>query len=144
MKYIVTLNGKSYEVEVNETDAVITNVSTAAGAAPAPVAAPVAAPIAAPIAAPAPAAAPAKEEAPAPAPVAAPSADGKKVVAPMPGTVLKVLCSVGQAVKAGDTLFILEAMKMENEITAECDGVVKQILVGSSTVVNTDDVLAVI
>ncbi len=136
MKYIVTLNGKSYEVEVNETDAVITNVSTAAGAAPAPVAAPVAAPV--------PAAAPAKEEAPAPAPVAAPSADGKKVVAPMPGTVLKVLCSVGQAVKAGDTLFILEAMKMENEITAECDGVVKQILVGSSTVVNTDDVLAVI
>lgn len=136
MKYIVTLNGKSYEVEVNETDAVITNVSTAAGAAPAPVAAPVAAP--------APAAAPAKEEAPAPAPVAAPSADGKNVVAPMPGTVLKVLCSVGQAVKAGDTLFILEAMKMENEITAECDGVVKQILVGSSTVVNTDDVLAVI
>ncbi len=142
MKYIVTLNGKSYEVEVNETDAVITNVSTAAGAAPAPVAAPVAAP--APIAAPAPAAAPAKEEAPAPAPVAAPSAEGKNVVAPMPGTVLKVLCSVGQAVKAGDILFILEAMKMENEITAECDGVVKQILVGSSTVVNTDDVLAVI
>lgn len=140
MKYIVTLNGKSYEVEVNETDAVITNVSTAAGAAPAPAAAPVAAPVAAP----APAAAPAKEEAPAPAPVAAPSADGKKVVAPMPGTVLKVLCSVGQAVKAGDTLFILEAMKMENEITAECDGVVKQILVGNSTVVNTDDVLAVI
>ncbi|MBR3803015.1 MAG: biotin/lipoyl-binding protein [Clostridia bacterium] len=142
MKYIVTLNGKSYEVEVNETDAVITNVSTAAGAAPAPVAAPVAAP--APVATPAPAAAPAKEEAPAPAPVAAPSAEGKNVVAPMPGTVLKVLCSVGQAVKAGDTLFILEAMKMENEITAECDGVVKQILVGSSTVVNTDDVLAVI
>lgn len=142
MKYIVTLNGKSYEVEVNETDAVITNVSTAAGAAPAPVSAPVAVP--APVAAPAPAAAPAKEEAPAPAPVAAPSADGKNVVAPMPGTVLKVLCSVGQAVKAGDTLFILEAMKMENEITAECDGVVKQILVGSSTVVNTDDVLAVI
>ena len=144
MKYIVTLNGKSYEVEVNETDAVITNVSTAAGAAPAPVAAPVAAP--APVAVPAPAAAPApaKEEAPAPAPVAAPSAEGKNVVAPMPGTVLKVLCSVGQAIKAGDTLFILEAMKMENEITAECDGVVKQILVGSSTVVNTDDVLAVI
>jgi glutaconyl-CoA decarboxylase len=62
----------------------------------------------------------------------------------MPGTVLKVLCSAGQAVKAGDTLFILEAMKMENEITAECDGVVKQILVGNSTVVNTDDVLAII
>lgn len=136
MKYIVSLNGKNYEVEVNETDAVITNV-TASAAAPAAVAA--AAPVAAP------AAAPAKEEAPAaPAAPAAPSADGKKVLAPMPGTVLKVLCSVGQAVKAGDTLFILEAMKMENEITAECDGVVKQILVGNSTVVSTDDVLAVI
>ncbi|MBQ5824211.1 MAG: biotin/lipoyl-binding protein [Clostridia bacterium] len=144
MKYIVSLNGKSYEVEVNETDAVITNVTTAAGAAP--VAAPVAAP-AAPVAAPAPSAAPAapaEEAAPAPAAPAAPAADGTKVLAPMPGTVLKVLCSVGQAVKAGDTLFILEAMKMENEITAECDGVVKQICVGNSTVVNTDEVLAVI
>ncbi len=143
MKYIVSLNGKSYEVEVNETDAVITNVTTAAGAAPTPIAAPVAAPVAAPAPAAAPAA-PAQEAAPAPAPAAAPAADGTKVLAPMPGTVLKVLCSVGQAVKAGDTLFILEAMKMENEITAECDGVVKQILVGSSTVVNTDEVLAVI
>ena len=131
MKYIVSLNGKNYEVEVNETDAVITNVTTT-GAAPAPVAAPVAAP------------APAKAEAPAAAPAAAPSADGNKIVSPMPGTILKVLCNVGQAVKAGDTLFILEAMKMENEITAECDGVVKQILVGSSTVVATDDVLAII
>ena len=56
MKYIVSLNGKSYEVEVNETDAVITNVTTAAGAAPAPVAAPVAAPAAAPKAPAAPAA----------------------------------------------------------------------------------------
>ncbi len=136
MKYIVNLNGKSYEVEVNETDAVITNVFTTVTTTPAPVAAPVAAPAAtpAPVAAPAPAA----------APVSAPASDGNKVVSPMPGTILKVLCNVGQAVKAGDTLFILEAMKMENEITTECDGVVKQILVGSSTVVATDDVLAII
>ena len=119
MKYIVTLNGKNYEVEVNETDAVITNVTTAQGAAPAPVAV-----------------------AP-PAPVAAPSADGQKCISPMPGTILKVLVSQGQAVKAGDVLFILEAMKMENEITAEFDGTVKQILVSNGTVVNTDDVLAV-
>ena len=110
MKYIVTLNGKNYEVEVNETDAVITNVTTAQGAAPAP--------------------------------VAAPSADGNKCVSPMPGTILKVLVSQGQAVKAGDVLFILEAMKMENEITAEFDGTVKQILVSNGTVVKTDDVLA--
>ena len=135
MKYIVTLNGKNYEVEVNETDAVITNVTTAQGAAPAPVAVAAPAPVAAPAAAPA-------EEA-APAPVAAPSADGQKCVSPMPGTILKVLVSQGQAVKAGDVLFILEAMKMENEITAEFDGTVKQILVTNGTVVNTDDVLAV-
>ncbi|MBR4050817.1 MAG: biotin/lipoyl-binding protein [Clostridia bacterium] len=141
MKYIVTLNGKNYEVEVNETDAVITNVTTAQGAAPAPVAVAAPAPVAAPVAAPAPAAAPAEEAAP--APVAAPSADGQKCVSPMPGTILKVLVSQGQAVKAGDVLFILEAMKMENEITAEFDGTVKQILVTNGTVVNTDDVLAV-
>ena len=141
MKYIVTLNGKNYEVEVNETDAVITNVTTAQGAAPAPVAVAAPAPVAAPVAAPAPAAAPAEEAAP--APVAAPSADGNKCVSPMPGTILKVLVSQGQAVKAGDVLFILEAMKMENEITAEHDGAVKQILVSNGTVVNTDDVLAV-
>ncbi len=138
MKYIVTLNGKNYEVEVNETDAVITNVTTAQGAAPAPVAAPAPAPVAAP------AAAPVQEAPAAPAAPAAPSAEGKQVLSPMPGTILKVLCSVGQAIKAGDTLFILEAMKMENEITAECDGVVKQVLVGNNTVVSTDDVLAVI
>ena len=142
MKYIVTLNGKNYEVEVNETDAVITNVTTAQGAAPAPVAVAAPAPVAAPVAAPAPAAAPA-EKAAAPAPVAAPSADGKKCISPMPGTILKVLVSQGQAIKAGDTLFILEAMKMENEITAEQDGTVKQVLVTNGTVVNTDDVLAV-
>ena len=141
MKYIVTLNGKNYEVEVNETDAVITNVTTAQGAAPAPVAVAAPAPVAAPVAAPAPAAAPAEEAAP--APVAAPSADGNKCVSPMPGTILKVLVSQGQAVKAGDVLFILEAMKMENEITAEHDGTIKQILATNGTVVNTDDVLAV-
>ncbi len=141
MKYIVTLNGKNYEVEVNETDAVITNVTTAQGAAPAPVAVAAPAPVAAPVTAPAPAAAPAEEAAP--APVAAPSADGKKCLSPMPGTILKVLVSQGQAVKAGDVLFILEAMKMENEISAETDGTVKQILVSNGTVVNTDDVLAV-
>ena len=138
MKYIVTLNGKNYEVEVYETDAVITNVTAAQGATPVAVAAP--APVAAPVAAPAPAAAPAEA---APAPVAAPSADGNKCVSPMPGTILKVLVSQGQAVKAGDVLFVLEAMKMENEITAEFDGTVKQILVTNGTVVNTDDVLAV-
>lgn len=126
MKYVVTLNGKNYEVEVNETEAVVLNVSqaTAPVAAPAPVAA-------APAAAPAPAA-------------QAVSAEGTTIASPMPGSILGVNVSVGQAVKAGDVLMILEAMKMENDITAPCDGTVKQILVSKGSTVNTDDVLIVI
>ena len=77
------------------------------------------------------------------APVAAP-ADGTNAVCPMPGTILDVKASVGQAVKAGDVLFILEAMKMENDIVSPADGTVKQILVSKGSTVSTDDVLAVI
>ncbi len=128
MKYVVTLNGKNYEVEVNEVEAVVTNVSDAVYA-PAPVAAP--APAAAPEAAPAPIA-------------QADSAEGTKIAAPMPGTILNVKVSVGQAVKAGDVLVILEAMKMENDISAPCDGTVKQILTTKGATVNTDEVLIVI
>lgn len=126
MKYVVTLNGKRYEVEVSESDAVLTSISNAAPAAPVPAAAPVAAPAAAP-------AAPA---------VAAVS--GTQVVSPMPGTILKVNASEGQAVKAGDVIFILEAMKMENEIVAPCDGTIKQILVTKGSTVDTDQILAVL
>lgn len=128
MKYVVTLNGKNYEVEVNETEAVVTNVSDAVYA-PAPVAAP------APTAAPAPAA---------PAAPQAVSASGTQIVAPMPGSIVNINVSAGQAVKAGDVLIILEAMKMENDITAPCDGVVKQIVTSKGATVNTDDVLLVI
>ena len=126
MKYVVTLNGKNYEVEVTECDAVLLNVTDAV-AAPAPVAAPAAA---APVAAPA-----------AAAPVAG---DGTKVPSPMPGTILSVNVSVGQAVKTGDVLMVLEAMKMENDIVAPCDGTVKQLLVNKGSTLNTDDVLAVL
>ncbi len=126
MKYIVTLNGKNYEVEVEKTEAVITAVTDAA----APVAAPAVAPAAAPVAA------------PASAPVA--SADGTKVNSPMPGTILSVSATQGASVKTGDVLMILEAMKMENEIVAPCDGTVKQILVQKGSTVETDAVLAVI
>lgn len=127
MKYVVTLNGKNYEVEVTETEAVLLSVSEAAAA---PVAAPVAAaPAAAPVAA-------------APAPTAA--ADGTKVISPMPGTILNVTAAVGTAVKAGDVIMVLEAMKMENDIVAPCDGTIKQILVSKGSTVNTDDVLAVL
>lgn len=129
MKYIVNLNGKSYEVEVDKTEAVINSVSETA-AAPAPVAVP-AAPVAAPAAAPAPS-----------APVA--PADGVKVCAPMPGTILSVNKAAGESVNAGDIIVILEAMKMENEIVAPAAGTVKQILVQKGENVDTDAVLAVI
>ena len=127
MKYVVTLNGKNYEVEVEETDAVITAVTDAAPAAPVAAAAP-----AAPVAAPAPAAAPAA------------AADGQKVLSPMPGTILSVNVSVGSAVKAGEVILILEAMQMENEIVAPCDGTVKQLAVQKGSTVATDALLAVV
>ena len=130
-KYVVTLNGKNYEVEVEKNTAKITN--TTAAAAPAAGPAPKAAPAPAPVAAPAPA--------PAPAPVAAAPAGGANVTAPMPGTVLNVVAPVGTAVKAGDVILILEAMKMENDIVAPCDGTVASVA-AKGTSVNTDDVLA--
>lgn len=137
MKYNVTLNGKIYEVDVTESDAVVTGVSqvpVGAVVAPAPV---VAAPVAAP--AEAPAEAPAAPAAPAPV-----STDGTQVKAPMPGTILSVKKNVGDAVKAGDVIVVLEAMKMENDIVAPCDGTIKSINAPKGTTVNTDDVLAVI
>ena len=127
MKYIVTLNGKNYEVEVTEEDAVLLAVTEAAPVAP--------------VAAPAPAAA---APAATPAPAAAPSASGINVPSPMPGTILSVNVAVGQAVKSGDVLMVLEAMKMENDIVAPSDGTVKQLLVSKGSTVNTDDILAII
>ena len=125
MKYVVTLNGKDYEVEVDElSEAIVTNVAPTAAPAPA---APVAAQPSAPAAA------------PAPAPV---SGSGTAVKAPMPGTILKVNVTAGQSVKAGDIMFILEAMKMENEIVAPSDGTVSQIVTAKGGSVATDDVLA--
>ena len=136
MKYVVTLNGKNYEVEVTESEAVITNITSApVAAAPVAVAAPVSAPVAAPAAAPA---------APAAAPAPAVAGDGLKVTAPMPGNILNINVTAGQAVKKGDVMFILEAMKMENEIVAPEDGTVKQILAQKGATVDTDEVLAVI
>ncbi|MGN1442861.1 MAG: biotin/lipoyl-containing protein [Acutalibacteraceae bacterium] len=126
MKYVVSLNGKNYEVEVTESDAVLTKVTDAPVQSPA-------------------AAAPVQQAAPAAAPAAqAPVSGGTNIVSPMPGTILSVNVTVGQAVKAGDVLMVLEAMKMENDIVASADGTVKQLLVSKGSTVNTDDVLAVI
>lgn len=134
MKYKITLNGKTYEVEVEEGQAMLVDEYEAYKPA-APAAAPAPAPAAALAAAPAPAAAPA-----APTAVAA----GEVVAAPMPGNILKVNCSQGQAVKAGDILVVLEAMKMENEILAPRDGTVAQVVTTKGAVVDTGAPLVVL
>ena len=123
----VTVNGKVYEVETE-----------AAAPAAKPVAKP--APVA-PKAAPAPAAAPKAE---AKANSQEPTAKGQQVKSPLPGSVIKVLVSEGQAVKKGDTLLTLESMKMENAIMAEADGTVKQIAVTPGQNVMQDDLLIVL
>lgn len=126
--YTITVNGTPYNVTVEE------GTSSAAPVAVAPT--------------PAPAAAPAPQETPkaAPAQVAsAPAAAGSiKVDAPMPGNILDVKVSNGTAVKAGQVLVILEAMKMENEIVAPCDGKITSVVVKKSDTVNSSDTLATV
>ncbi len=128
-KYNITVNGNTYEVFVEEAD----------GSVAAPVAAPVAVP-AAPIAA-APVAAPAAAPKAA-APAAAGAAGATKVTAPMPGTILDVKVSNGQAVKKGDVICVLEAMKMENDIPAPCDGVIASVNVQKGASVSAGDLVA--
>ena len=125
MKYKVTLNGRTYEVAMllDEYEAI----------APAAPAAPAAAPAAA-----APAAAPAAAAAP------VITGAGEPVNAPMPGTILKVNVTAGQAVKAGTVLVVLEAMKMENEIMAPKDGTVSQVVVSKGATVDTGAPLVVL
>ena len=86
--------------------------------------------------------------APAAAPVAAapaaPAGAGERVAAPMPGNILSVNVAAGDTVKKGQVLMILEAMKMENEIMAPCDGTVKQVLVNKGATINSGDPLVVI
>ena len=124
MKYEVALNGKIYEVDVTETDAVLTSVRNASFA-PAP-------------------SAPAAPAAVAPSAKPQTTAEGEKIISPMPGNILSVNITEGQSVKAGDVLFVLEAMKMENDIVAPVDGTVKQIIVTKGAAVDTDAVLAII
>ncbi len=117
-KYNVNVNGTNYEIAVeliSETEAK---------------------------AAPAPAAAPAQAAAPAAAPVA--NGEGEKVEAPMPGNILDIKVQVGDSVKAGQVLMILEAMKMENEIMAGVDGVITSVGVTKGSVVEAGAVLCTI
>ena len=119
-KYKVNVNGSVYEVEIELIDGA---AAAAAPAAPAPAAAP------APVAAPAPAAAP---------------AGGEKVCAPMPGTILDVKVQNGASVKKGQVLFILEAMKMENEIMAPCSGTIVSVNTSKGSSVESGSLLCVI
>lgn len=130
MKYKITLKGRTYEVEVERGEAMLLDEYDAIAPAPAPVAAP---------------AAPAATAAAAPAPAAgAAVAAGTPVTAPLPGNVLSVNVKLGDSVKAGQLLVLIEAMKMENEVFAPADGVVKQILAQKGAMVATGDTLLVI
>ncbi len=112
--YKVTVNGTAYEITLEAVDAA--DIKT---------------PAAVPAATPAPAAAPAP-------------AGGETVTSPMPGTILEVKVAQGQAVKKGDVLLILEAMKMENEIMAPCDGTIASVNTTKGSSVETGAVLCVI
>lgn len=131
--YTITVNGNVYDVAVEE------KISGRQTAPKAPSAVP------APPAPAAPPAAPASQEqaaAPAPSPAPAGAEGGVKVEAPMPGKILGVKAAPGQAVKRGDVLVILEAMKMENEIVAPSDGTVATIHVASGDSVTSGTLLA--
>lgn len=124
--YRITVNGTAYDVAVEELGQGAVASAPVAPVAPAPVAA-VAAPVA-PVAAPK---------------AAASGSEGSiKVNAPMPGKILGVKASVGQAVKKGDVIIVLEAMKMENEVVAPEDGTVASINVSEGANVESGDVLA--
>ena len=116
--FVITVNGKTYQVGVEEVGA----TASAPVAAPIVAAAPVAAPVAAPAAAP---------------------ANGEKVLSPFPGLIKNLLVAEGTSVKKDQPILVLEAMKMDNDITAPCDGVVSfQVQKGAN--VESDSVLAVI
>ena len=110
--YKVNVNGNVYEITIE----VIDKADIKAPAAPAPAPAPAAAPVVAP-------------------------AGAQTISAPMPGTILKVNVSNGQAVKKGDVLMVLEAMKMENEILAPNDGTVSSVNVAQGATVESGTVL---
>lgn len=112
----ITVNGVSYDVQVEETG---TSAQTAA-------------PVAAPVAAPAPAAAP-----------AAP-AGAEAVTAPMAGTVLKINVAVGQKVKAGEAVIVLESMKMENEVPASKAGEIASVNVNQGDMVESGQTIVTI
>lgn len=123
----ITVNGKSYDVTVEDLPG--------SGSKPVPASPTVSAP-----------AAPVSQDKPAAAapPQAGQGSGANKVTAPMPGVILSINVSKGDSVSEGDTLLVLEAMKMENEISSPYSGVVKDIHVTKGASVNTEDILITI
>lgn len=119
-KYKVTVNGTAYEIELEEIDAQTAVQEKEEKEAQNE---------------------PAKEE---PKEETAAKGEGTNVTSPMPGNILDIKVKVGDTVNKGDVLMILEAMKMENEIPANCDGTVKEISVSKGNAVETGSVLCVI
>ncbi|MCI6152554.1 MAG: oxaloacetate decarboxylase subunit alpha [Fusobacterium perfoetens] len=124
--YRVNVNGKSYEVEVEEIGAQTTTAPVQPKTAPAPVA---------------PAPTPKPEPTPAPAPTQTTSASGEIVEAPMPGTIVDIKVKVGDSVKEGDLVAVIEAMKMETDLYSTKTGIVKAINAAKGTQVNTGDAI---
>lgn len=124
--YTITVNGTAYDVTVEE------NVNGAAPVASTPAPAPKAAPAPAPV----------KEAAPAKKAAPAGEAGSVEIAAPMPGKILDVKAGVGQAVKKGDVILLLEAMKMENEVVAPQDGTIASINASAGDMVEAGSVLA--
>lgn len=122
--YKFKINGNEYNVEIDSVEGNIADVTVNGASYKVEMDTPVV---------PAPAAAPAtpatSAPAPAPAPAAAPAGAGKVITSPLPGVIIEVSVKEGQAVKAGQKVAVIEAMKMENEIQASCDGTVTAVLV---------------
>lgn len=131
MKYIVRINNKEYEVEVERGRANL--LKTVEVSALNPELEPV-------VVMPVPAAVPSASNTVPSTAVAA----GEPVKSPMPGTILDLKAGAGAAVKKGDVLLILEAMKMENEIRAPRDGIIAQVIVTKGASVATDDILLIL
>lgn len=132
-KYRITVNGKTFDVDVEEVGGRLSGTAAPAAAPAVAAPAPVAATPPKPVAAPAPAAPAAKPAA---------SAGGAGVMkSPLPGKVLKVMATPGSSWKKGDTLLIIEAMKMENEILAPRDCTIEEVAVQANQSVKTGDLL---
>lgn len=138
-RYRITVNGKTFEVDVEETGSQKQTSAVPVASAPS-----TPAPVTTP-AVPAPSAKPVVAKAPipnTPAPKAAPAQSGAMTMkSPLPGKVLKVMATAGSSWKKGDTLLVIEAMKMENEILAPRDCAVGEVLVEANQTVKTGDAL---